>query len=172
MVNSNRSKEDEIAIQSLREMINFYDRRYFIVRNYEYVEDPELIIIDSYIALCDERTTRYQKEAAYELLKRLVKKELLDSWLEGTTGVHDRDDYRVRKWKREVLKAGRCEKCGSRKNLEAHHIVHWSVYPKGRVDVKNGMCLCDECHAQVHKGELPYAMMMSRIQKRRGVANG
>ena len=70
------------------------------------------------------------------------------------------------------LKSGKCDKCGKTDNLEAHHIVHWTVYPKGRVDIKNGICLCDECHAEEHRGELPYEMMKSKVAKRKGVSNG
>lgn len=172
MENLNRSKEDEVALQALREMINFYDTRHFYVFRYKYVVDPELVIIDAYICICHEKTTKEQKEAAYELLKYLVKKDTLDNWLEGSAVVCDRNDKYVLRWKRAVIKRGKCEKCGRTEHLEAHHRIPWAIYPKGRIDLNNGVCLCDECHAEEHKDQLPYAMMMSRIRKRQAVGSG
>lgn len=172
MENLNRSKEDEVALQALREMINFYDTRYFYVFRYKYVVDPELVIIDAYICICHEKTTKEQKEAAYELLKYLVKKDTLDNWLEGSAVVCDRNDKYVLRWKRDVIKRGKCEKCGRTEHLEAHRRIPWAIYPKGRIDLNNGVCLCDECHAEEHKDQLPYAMMMSRIRKRQEVGSG
>lgn len=172
MENPNRSKEDEVALQALREMINFYDNRFFKVWMYQYVIDPELVIIDSYICICRENTTKEQKEAAYELLKRLVDNEVLNSWLEGNAVVCDRNDRMVLKWRKAVIKRGRCEKCGKAEHLEAHHRIPWAIYPKGRIDLNNGVCLCDECHAEEHKDQLPYAMMISRIRKRQAVGSG
>lgn len=171
MESKNRRIEDEQAIKALREIINFNDPDMFNLYWFKHVDAPELAIVDSYICLNHEKTTREQKTAAYSLLRLLVNKDALDSWLEGTATVFDRTDRRVLKWRREVLKAGKCAKCGSTKNLQAHHILHWSMYPKGRDDVSNGMCLCDECHAKEHEGEISYSLMMSNIQKRKGVAH-
>lgn len=172
MENQNRSKKDEAALQALREMINFYDTRHFYVHRYKDVVDPELVIIDAYICICHEKTTKVQKEAAYELLKRLVKEDTLDNWLEGSATVCDRNDRYVLHWKRAVVKHGKCEKCGRTEHLEAHHKIPWAIYPKGRINLNNGACLCDECHAEEHKDQLPYAMMMSRIRKRQAVGSG
>lgn len=50
--------------------------------------------------------------------------------------------------------------------------IPWAIYPKGRIDLSNGVCLCDERHAEEHKDQIPYAMMMSRIRKRQAVDSG
>lgn len=172
MENPNRSEKDQITIEELRKIVNFYNPLLFKVWMYKYILDPELVIIDSYLCLCHEKTTKEQKTAAYELLRNLVRKDVLDLWLEGSAVVCDREDRLVRKWKKEVLKRGKCELCGETEHLEAHHIVPWAIYPKGRIDVKNGMCLCDKCHAEQHKGEIEYAMMKYNVKKRRGVSSG
>lgn len=172
MKNTSKRKEDQIAICELRKIVNFYNPLLFKVWMYKYVIDPELLIVDSYICLCNENTTKEQKMAAYELLRNLVREEVVDLWLEGTAIVSDRKCSLVRKWRKEVLKKGKCEICGEKEHLEAHHIVPWSIYPKGRIDVKNGMCLCDKCHAEQHKGELQYAMMKYNVKKRRCVSSG
>mgnify|MGYP001623811047 CR=1 FL=1 len=172
MNNPNRSKKDQIAIEELRKIVNFYNPMMFKVGMYKYILDPELVIIDSYLCICHEKTTKDQKTAAYELLKNLVCKNVLDTWLEGSAVVCDREDRLVRKWKKEVIKPGKCAICGETEHLEAHHIIPWAIYPKGRVDIKNGICLCDKCHAEQHKGEIEYAMMKYNIRKRRGAASG
>ena len=101
-----------------------------------------------------------------------MKEDTLDNWLEGSATVCDRNDRYVLRWKRAVVKRGKCEKCGRTEHLEAHHKIPWAIYPKGRIDLNNGACLCDECHAEEHKDQLPYAMMMSRIRKRQAVGSG
>lgn len=77
--------------------------------------------------------------------------------------VFDRNDPRVRAWKKAVLAKGKCELCGSTENLEAHHIIYWSEYPDGRIDLNNGMCLCHACHTEEHKFDPSYHMMKSKI---------
>lgn len=73
-----------------------------------------------------------------------------------------RNDSRVGKWTKAILSKGKCELCGSTERLEAHHILHWSDYPLGRIDVNNGQCLCHACHSYEHKDEHVYALMMSK----------
>ena len=68
----------------------------------------------------------------------------------------------MRKWKKDVLRKGKCEVCGATEQLEAHHIIHWSEHPMGRVDVNNGMCLCHKCHTDEHKNERVFNLMISR----------
>lgn len=74
----------------------------------------------------------------------------------------DRNDPRVREWTKEVIKKGKCELCGSEERLEAHHIIKWADYPKGRIDPKNGMCLCHSCHTEQHINDLSYSMMKAK----------
>lgn len=73
-----------------------------------------------------------------------------------------RNDSRVRTWTKQIISKGKCEKCGATENLEAHHIIKWADYPKGRVDLKNGMCLCRKCHTEEHKNDQSYFMMKSK----------
>ena len=73
-----------------------------------------------------------------------------------------RNDSRVRTWTKQIVSKGKCEKCGATENLEAHHIIKWADYPKGRVDLENGMCLCRKCHTEEHKNDQSYFMMKSK----------
>lgn len=58
-----------------------------------------------------------------------------------------RNSYGYRKWREAVIARDKvCQKCGSTKNLEAHHIKPFSMYPELRLDLNNGLTLCRKCH--------------------------
>lgn len=40
----------------------------------------------------------------------------------------------------------KCVKCGSKNNLEAHHVKEQCNYPALRFDINNGLTLCHTCH--------------------------
>lgn len=128
-------------------------------------EELNDMIIDAVAVLIgDYRAER--KKAAILLLKALIPHDLLQSILEDDCVFPaDRNDPMVRAWKKEVLSRGRCEECGGTENLEAHHVLRWCEYPKGRVDTKNGQCLCSKCHAHEHRFERSHAMMIARTRR-------
>lgn len=53
--------------------------------------------------------------------------------------VYERDDFT-------------CQSCGDSqgRNLEAHHILGFTKYPKMRFVVENGVTLCQKCHRKLH----------------------
>ena len=57
------------------------------------------------------------------------------------------------RWKKEVKKKNNhtCQKCGSKKHLEVHHIDSWNNFKELRLDIKNGITLCFECHRSSNK---------------------
>jgi len=121
------------------------------------------LAIDVVSTLISEETTINQKIAATILMKILFTKEERKKILEDPDLYpFSRNDSRVREWTKKIIAKGSCEKCGSTNNLEAHHIIKWADYPKGRIDVNNGMCLCHDCHAEEHKDETIYALMKSK----------
>lgn len=63
-----------------------------------------------------------------------------------------RDSKEVFLWRKLVLKRDgyKCQSCGSRKKLHAHHIVRWSEEPRLRTVVENGITLCKQCHDAEH----------------------
>lgn len=132
-------------------VIDFYNPVAFRTENYRYVFNPEGMIINSLaLLLGDYEISR--KHAALVILKVLLREKFLKSLLNDSE-IHpfDRNDPRVKKWIKEVISIGRCQKCGSTENLEAHHIIRWVDYPAGRIDIDNGMCLCEACHIDVHR---------------------
>lgn len=125
-------------------------------------EKTEIIIDAVAVLLGDYEINR--KYAAILLLKALLPHKVVKEILEDD-GIYpfDRNDPRVRTWKKEVLSKGMCENCGSKENLEAHHILKWADYPKGRIDVNNGMCLCHRCHTEEHTEDPSYWMMKAKV---------
>lgn len=79
--------------------------------------------------------------------REVVGKEVLGN-------VVERDSTEVSKWRKRVLErdGNQCTKCGSKENLEVHHIAHWAEYPELRLIEENGETLCNECHAKEHEG--------------------
>jgi len=74
----------------------------------------------------------------------------------------DREDQKyykgIHKWKTEVRKKFNytCKKCGKKghKNsgiIECHHINNFKEYINLRIDVNNGIALCQQCHKEIHK---------------------
>lgn len=58
-------------------------------------------------------------------------------------------EWRLAVYNRDGFK---CVGCGDNRggNLEAHHILSFTGYPKMRFDVSNGATLCKKCHAYMH----------------------
>lgn len=128
-------------------------------------EDQRELVIDSIaVLLGDYNITR--KYAAILILKALLPRKLMKAILEDDSIYpFDRNDYRVKKWADKVLSKGKCEICGSTEHLEAHHIIKWCDYPKGRIDINNGQCLCHGCHTNEHQEDLCYCMMKAKKYK-------
>lgn len=57
-----------------------------------------------------------------------------------------------RSWANTVKKRDKntCQKCGSKKNLNAHHKRPKTKYPKLSLIVSNGITLCKKCHTNHH----------------------
>ncbi len=58
----------------------------------------------------------------------------------------------VKKWIKLVYERDEyeCKKCGSKERLHAHHIKTWEEAPDLRVDIDNGITLCQSCHQKHH----------------------
>jgi hypothetical protein len=129
-------------------------------------EKHEIIIEAIAVLLGDCEIIR--KRAAILLLKALIPHSVLRDIL-NEDGIYPfkRDDPKVRRWTKAVLGRGRCERCGATEHLEAHHIIKWADYPKGRADTNNGECLCHKCHTDEHIDDPSYYMMKAGRGKRK-----
>ncbi len=45
-----------------------------------------------------------------------------------------------------------CTECGSKKTLHVHHRKQYRDYPQLRINVDNGVTLCQPCHKKEHNG--------------------
>jgi hypothetical protein len=89
------------------------------------VKDNKVIFVsDSYIKKRMTKDERYTPE-----YRQWIKK------------VFERDDYT-------------CQHCGIKGgNLNAHHILPFYKYKEKRVDINNGITLCEKCHKEIHRGK-------------------
>jgi len=68
----------------------------------------------------------------------------------------DRKDRRLvdgyKKWIKQVYQQNKwtCQKCENKKHINAHHIQNYASHPDLRMDIKNGITLCRDCHIQFH----------------------
>lgn len=124
-------------------------------------EQREMVIDAIAILLGDYSINR--KYAAVLILKAFLPRAVVKAIL-NDDGIYpyERDDPRVRKWTKDILSRGKCEICGSIDDLEAHHIIKWADYPKGRIDPANGQCLCHGCHTNEHRYDQSYYMMAAK----------
>lgn len=56
-------------------------------------------------------------------------------------------------WAKEIYKRDlyKCTICGSRKEINAHHLNSYHSFPEERYDINNGVTLCVEHHKDFHK---------------------
>jgi hypothetical protein len=81
---------------------------------------------------------------------------LCSQWKGGVTPerirVRNSDDYAA--WRTEVFTRDDyvCQRCGSRGgSLTAHHMDSFADHPNKRLDVGNGVTLCESCHDEFHR---------------------
>jgi hypothetical protein len=65
-----------------------------------------------------------------------------------------RSSKEYRRWVKSILERDgyTCQKCGRTDSLHVHHIKPFLEYPSLRMDITNGITLCQYCHINVHKG--------------------
>ena len=69
----------------------------------------------------------------------------IESWGNG-------ENRHLGHWSIKVRKRdnNKCVICGSRKNLNAHHLNGWKWDIKNRTKIDNGVTLCEKCHHKFH----------------------
>jgi hypothetical protein len=73
-----------------------------------------------------------------ERRKRLNQQKQDEEWAKWRTNVYKRDKYT-------------CQECGSKNNIEPHHIKPQYYFDNFRFDVNNGITLCHECHMKIEQ---------------------
>lgn len=110
----------------------------------------------SLATLCSGEATVFQRASAALFLDCVVPgwREWSDPDLAGAA-VISRSDPLVTEWRLQVLcrDDNECQHCGATEQLHVHHIVRWADEPMLRVNVGNGITLCNTCHAKEHGKE-------------------
>lgn len=87
----------------------------------------------------------------YGLIKRTEKSiHVFKFW----DDLHDRNSQRYKDWRMSVFKRDgfHCVVCGSKDDIQAHHIDSWKNNKELRYETKNGITLCRTCHLKAHGG--------------------
>ena len=84
------------------------------------------------------------------------------------TAKRNYDDEEYKRFRSKVLKRDnkQCQMCKSKKRLQVHHIMKWSLASSLRYDESNGITLCYCCHKQVTGKESSYVEYFSQIVRR------
>ena len=103
---------------------------------------------------------RYIKHCSHECGSITQRKKISGSncymWKGGITPelTHIRESLGYKNWRKSVFERDdyTCQFCGRKdKGLNAHHIKRFVDYPTLRLDVDNGLTLCEECHINIHR---------------------
>ena len=124
-------------------------------------------VLDAVYAFMRKGATETERKAASIILRMFMQPDFYSFFMSNIAeysgcDILDRNDRRVRKWKKRVLARGKCDICGSKESLEAHHKKPWSLFPELRDSYENGACLCHSCHCEQHRGEKVYSLMLSK----------
>ncbi|MEF9917693.1 MAG: HNH endonuclease [Eubacterium sp.] len=144
-------------------LIDLNGTRAYKENSFNFLKNPHLIVIESLAVLIGDYGI-YRKQAAILLLKVTLSEKFFKFLMEDENLYPiSRADQRIRAWRKEIIKRGFCEKCGSVENLEAHHIIKWADYPQGRISLGNGECLCLKCHMKEHRFDQSFHMMRGKL---------
>ena len=133
----------------------------------KFIGSPEEVReAESYLKVLVGDYTPEQQYAA-SILMHMILKENYSGFIEKlkeVTGykVNNRQSGRAVTWAKKIKARGKCEVCGSKEDLVAHHIIPWSCSIKGRFDLNNGQCLCGACHKMMHNDDLWIEYMQRR----------
>lgn len=90
-------------------------------------------------------------------ISQSMKGEKHYNWQGGITEINHtlRHNIDYRLWREAIFKRDSytCKQCGDSRgrNLNAHHIKPFSLFPEVRFAIDNGITLCIECHRKTHK---------------------
>lgn len=115
-------------------------------RTPEQIEKDNGYFNEYYMKNIEKRKEYYEKNKEHITRKRI-------EYYKKNPGKNRFEDYKYVKWAFEVKKIHNftCTKCNKKSgHLNSHHIFPWANFPNLRYNIKNGICLCTECHKLFH----------------------
>ena len=101
----------------------------------------------SYSLHCEEIPLTGNERFVWPVFKQMIDTQKQDP-------VKTRRSTAYKKWRNAVLVRDkyRCAKCGTQnRTMHAHHIRPFALFPDERLNIKNGITLCEACHIEEHK---------------------
>lgn len=75
---------------------------------------------------------------------------------------------RLARWSKRVRSGGKCDVCGKKENLQAHHVLPKERYPELKFKRINGVCLCPTHHKfgkfSAHRNPIWFAVWLKTQQ--------
>jgi hypothetical protein len=141
IANVDKTEFDEYILSMVDK--NIYIIKTYKDRMYNRLKDKPIIIINPYLFSYDRKyisQSVYFTEENNFYIKDILAKEYINpnsrdtiEYSEWREAVYERDDFT-------------CQCCGSKTQLNAHHIKNFSSNVEIRYDVDNGITLCNKCH--------------------------
>ena len=129
----------------MRKAFTFYSSYYESIKELPISNQQEL-----YKAIIEY--SLFMKKPSFKniLLNKEWEKIKLDIDFDNKTNLRDSMDYIL--FRKSVLLRDNytCKICGSNKKLNVHHIKSFLLFPKQRLNIKNGITLCQSCHIKEH----------------------
>lgn len=152
LTNSFGHKHPEyIDVWSNKNTFGPFDRTYGS-RDYAWFKCENNIHDDYKKRIRDINQTKYicPECAKEKAINNIPRGENSPQWRGGvlTENKKIRNSPEYAEWRLDVFKKDwfMCQCCGSNKNIQAHHIKSFSENKDLRLDITNGMCLCELCH--------------------------
>ena len=101
-------------------------------------------------------TNKYcSQECHLKILHENNRGENHPNWHGGITSENEklRKSEQYKEWQQSVYQRDyyKCQVCGNKDHINAHHLFGWKEYPDKRFDINNGVTLCKKCHILVHQ---------------------
>lgn len=122
-------------------------RVFMICDGYEMTDD----VLQTTIYPCESNNTKEHIERleGVGLVKRMPDRILVYDFNNRDRNSSDYVSWRKGVFMRDVYT---CVDCGSKKSLQAHHIISWTLDESVRYELTNGVTLCRSCHLKRHGG--------------------
>jgi 5-methylcytosine-specific restriction endonuclease McrA len=101
------------------------------------------------------KTTSLKQKEAVRKTGLMHKKEKNPNWKGGTSPMRKllEGSNEYKRWREQIFKRDNwtCQNCGNRGGkLHAHHMKSFAEFPELRLDLNNGLTVCEKCHYEIH----------------------